>query len=259
MQTASDAKTPTAPPVAAGWTARAPDYVGVGTARSGTTWWDQLIGTHASVARAPGVPKEIHFFDHLFEHELDNQAVARYHAFFARPERSSSIAGEWTPGYMLDVWTPALLQRTAPEARLLVMLRDPVERFRSGRTLAENRFTVGSTPRAAANAAFNRGLYADQLLRLWRVFPMQQTLVLQYERCVEDTAGQLRRTFEFLTLDPAAAPVPNPGERVNASRGPKVTLSDWQESMLRRRYAHENERLSELLPDLDLDRWRPTP
>ena len=36
----------------------------------------------------------------------------------------------------------------------------------SGRTLAENRFTVGSTARAAANAAFGRALYADQLLRL---------------------------------------------------------------------------------------------
>ena len=103
---------------------------------------------------------------------------------------------------MLDAWTPALLREAAPEARLLVLLRDPVERFRSGRTLAENRLTVGSTARAAANAAFNRGLYADQLLRLWRAFPREQVLVLQYERCVADARAQLARTFVFLGLEP---------------------------------------------------------
>ena len=127
---------------------------------------------------------------------LEAADVARYHAYFARP--AGKLSGEWTPGYMLDVWTPALLRQAAPDARLLVLLRDPVERFRSGRTLAENRFTVGSTARAAANAAFNRGIYADQLLRLWAPFPREQTLVLQYERCVADTAAQLARTFEFL-------------------------------------------------------------
>ena len=101
---------------------------------------------------------------------------------------------------MLDAWTPRLLRRAAPDARLLVLVRDPVERFRSGRTLAENRLTVGSTARAAANAAFGRGLYADQLLRLWRVFPREQVLVLQYERCVADARSELRRTFTVWLL-----------------------------------------------------------
>ena len=235
-----------------GWRPAAPAYVGVGTARSGTTWWDRLINCHPDVVRLPGTPKEAHFFDPLWERGLEEADIARYHALFARPEGRSS--GEWTPGYMLDVWTPALLRQAAPEARLLVLLRDPVERFRSGRTLAENRFTVGSTARAAANAAFSRGIYADQLLRLWSAFPREQTLVLQYERCVADTGAQLARTFEFLGLD-AHVPAIELDQRVNASRGPKVTLSAWQEDMLVRGYAPENERLARLLPELDLSLW----
>ena len=138
---------------------------------------------------------------------------------------------------MLDVWTPALLREAAPEARLLVLLRDPVERFRSGRTLAENRFTVGSTARAAANAAFNRGIYADQLMRLWTAFPREQVLVLQYERCVADTRTQLERTYAFMGLAPEIPAGLDPGGRVNESRGPKVVLSEWQEDQLVRRYA----------------------
>jgi hypothetical protein len=245
---------PQPPATPDGWVPAPPDYVGVGTARSGTTWWDSLINAHPRVSRAPETPKEIHFFDGLWETSLSEGDVERYHAFFARPQ--GQLSGEWTPGYMLDVWTPRLLRQAAPDARLLVLLRDPVERFRSGRTLAENRFTVGSTARAAANAAFNRGIYADQLLRLWNVFPREQVLVLQYEWCVADPAAQLRRTYEFMGLDPAIPEGLDVGGRVNEARGPKVTLSAWQQDQLVRRYAPENERLSALLPELDLSLWK---
>jgi len=243
------------PPVAPeGWRAGAPDYVGVGTARSGTTWWDSLINAHPHVSRPPQTPKEIHFFDGLWASALTEADIKRYHGHFARPD--GHVSGEWTPGYMLDVWTPALLRQAAPGARLLVLLRDPVERFRSGRTLAENRFTVGSTARAAANAAFSRGIYADQLLRLFAVFPREQVLVLQYEQCVADPSAQLERTYVHIGLPPEIPAGLDLGGRVNESRGPKVSLSTWQEDQLRRRYAPENERLAALLPELDLALWK---
>lgn len=242
------------PPVAPeGWRPAAPDYVGVGTARSGTTWWDGLLRAHPRVSHPPGTPKEVHFFDELWARGLDDADSERYHAFFARPE--GQLSGEWTPGYMLDVWTPRLLRQAAPDARLLVLLRDPVERFRSGRTLAENRLTVGATARAAANAAFNRGVYADQLLRLWRAFPREQVLVLQYERCLADPLSQLQRTYAFVGLETEIPAGLDVAARVNASRGPKVSLSPWQAEQLARRYAPENERLAELVPELDLSLW----
>lgn len=232
----------------------APDYVGVGTARAGTSWWDSLINQHPRVFRSASTPKEAHFFDALWAGGLQQADVARYHALFARPE--GTVSGEWTPGYMLDAWTPPLLRQAAPEARLLVLLRDPVERFRSGRTLAENRFTIGATARAAANAAFSRGLYADQLLRLWQAFPRDRVLVLQYEQCVAHPRDQLARTFAFIGLEPEVPVEIDLDQRVNASRGPKVTLSEWQTEQLARRYAPENARLASLLPDFDLSLWR---
>jgi hypothetical protein len=238
-----------------GWRPGPPDFVGVGTARSGTTWWDSLINAHPQVSRPASTPKETHFFDPYWKGGLSAADVERYHALFARP--AGHLSGEWTPGYMLDAWTPSLLRIAAPDARLLVMLRDPVERFRSGRTLAENRFTVGSTARAAANAAFNRGIYADQLLRLWAAFPREQVLVLQYEQCVAEPRRQLERTFRFIGLDGQIPADIDPAARVNESRGPKISLSPWQEEQLRRRYAPENERVAALLPELDLSLWQP--
>lgn len=253
-RTPAPGKAQVAPRVPAGWTIAPPDFVGVGTARSGTTWWDSLIHAHPDVARAEGVPKEVHFFDRFWRGECTDADIAAYQAFFARP--AGGQAGEWTPGYMLDVWTPPLLRRAAPDAKLLVLLRDPVERFRSGRTLAESRLTVAASPRAAANAGFQRGVYADQLLRLWRTFPREQVLVLQFERCVRAPVAELRRTFTFLGLDPDAANAIDVAAVVNGSRGPKVDLSLAQRTTLVARYAPENRRLAELLgDDLDLSLW----
>jgi len=137
-----------------------------------------------------------------------------------------------------------------------VLLRDPIERFRSGLTLTENRLTLAWTPRAAANGGFQRGCYADQLERLWQAFPRVQVLVLQYERCVLDPGGELRRTFEFLGLDPTTAEALTAAERrVNPTRVSKATLNPEQRAALRRAFAPEVERLRDLLPELDMSLW----
>ncbi len=235
---------PATPP---GWIVAPPDFVGVGTARSGTTWWDELIHTHPLVHRAEGVPKEVHFFDRFWDGSYREADAATYARFFPRP--AGGRAGEWTPGYMVDFWIPALLRRAAPEARLLVLLRDPIERFRSGVTLTENRLTLAWTARAAANGGFQRGCYADQLLRLWSIFPREQVLVLQFERCVRDPRGELRRTFAFLGLDPDAADAIDVDRRVNESRVAKTELRPDQRAALADAYAPENARLAALLPD----------
>jgi hypothetical protein len=242
-----------APSIPAGWQPGPPDFVGVGTARSGTTWWDELIHAHPDVARAPGAPKEIHFFDRFWDGSWSDERIPEYHAYFPRPH--GTRAGEWTPGYMFDPWSVALLARAAPEARLLVLLRDPVERFRSGMTLTENRLTLTWSPREAAVGGFARGCYADQLASVFTAVPRDRVLVLQYERCVRETREELRRTYAFLGLDPAATDAVDVARRVNESRSAKVALRDDQRAALVRAYAPENERLAALVPDLDLSLW----
>ena len=242
------------PPAPPGTSVAPPEFVGVGTARSGTTWWDSLIHAHPNVFRAPGVPKEVHYFDRFWDGTFDDAAARRYQDFFPRPE--GRLSGEWTPGYLLHFWSPGQLKAAAPEAKVLVLLRDPVERFRSALTLTENRLSFRWNELGASTGAYVRGLYADQLLRLWQVFPRDQVLVLQYERCVRDTAAELRRTFAFIGMDPEPAKRIAAAGRGSVNRGDKVALSDAQRGILRTRYGPENLRLGTLLPDLDLDLWQ---
>ena len=116
------------PPWPRDWVLGPPDFVGVGVQRAGTTWWYRLLCDHPSIQRTRG--KEAHFFDGYFGREFSDLDAEAYHRLFPRPR--GSLIGEWSPRYLHDFWTPALLRRAAPEAKILVLLRDPLQRYQSG-------------------------------------------------------------------------------------------------------------------------------
>ena len=139
------------PPRPRDWAIGPPDFVGVGVQRAGTTWWYRLLCDHPSIQRARG--KEAHFFDGYFGREFSDSDVEAYHRLFPRPK--GSLIGEWSPRYLHDFWTPALLRRAAPEAKILVLLRDPLQRYQSG-LRHESRHS--RSRRAAGAASLFRGL-----------------------------------------------------------------------------------------------------
>ena len=226
-----------------------PDFVGVGVQRAGTTWWFSLIEQHPQLYSHPGLHKERHFFARFSVDTFDEGHVAQYHGWFPRPPGRRT--GEWTPDYVAWPWAPPFLRRAAPDARLLVLLRDPVERYRSGLAHVVD---VGDRigPVSAADA-FTRGLYAAQLERLELVYPPTQILVLQFERCRDDPSTQLARTFSFLGVSddfqPAAVDDP-----VSASAR-KPALDDQEHSWLVELYTDDVRRLVQRHPEIDLKLW----
>ena len=229
-----------------------PDYVGIGAQKAGTSWWNALLEMHPDVHRTGGQPKELHFFDAAWERPWSAAEATRYARYFPRP--TGSITGEWTPGYMIDFWTPGLIARAAPETRLLVLLRDPVERFRSGLTHTDDATAASLSHRDAAGG-FQRGLYAQQLRRVLDAFPRERVLILQYEACREDPAGELARTFAFLDLRPFDLPGSAFTREFNPTTGRKVELTAGLRRALEDGYAVDLEELRTLVPDLDLRRW----
>jgi hypothetical protein len=226
--------------------------VGLGAQKAGTSWWDALIVRHPSVVRAAGLPKELHFFDGAWEEPFSEADVSRYHRFFPRPP--GSLAGEWTPGYLIDFWTPGLLARAAPRARVLILLRDPVERLRSGLShqLATSRAPLVDRD---IQGAFQRGLYAPQLRRVLEVFPADQVLIRQYEACRVDPAGELARTYAFLGLPPIELDAAALRGEVNPSTGPRFEPVPTLRRALLEGYAPDLEQLPGLVPGLDLSLW----
>jgi hypothetical protein len=247
-----------------GWTTGAPDFVIFGAQKSGTTWWFRLIEQHPGVVQPANQRPELHFFDRLWAEWPTAEHIERYHRYFPRP--AGKIVGEKTPEYLNCAWVPPMVKMAAPDARAMVLLRDPIERYISGlshqdrggliddQALDGQLRVFGDRVRVVTDA-IERGLYATQLEWLLQQYPSERLLVLQYEACAEDAAGQLARTFAFLGLPPHTLPPEELARPRNKAKLEKVSVPTEHVELLARYYRPEVQRLRELVPDLDLKRW----
>ena len=244
------------------WRTGPPDFVIIGAQKSGTTWWQGLVEGHLQVVRPARQRRELHYFDHFWDRWPSEEQFERYRRYFPRPE--GSLVGEKTPGYLYQPWVAPMLASAAPQAKLIVLLRDPVERYISGLGLLQRsgalKGQVGAGELGAREhrivEAMDRGRYAAQLAWWLQHFPREQLLLLQYERCVADTQGQLSRTFEFLGLPDQRASVAEVSrtrkkstEHAAAGAGAASACSS---STTRPTWPT----LRTLMPDLDLALWK---
>jgi hypothetical protein len=225
-----------------------PDFVGIGTQKAGTTWWFDAICAHPDVFSRSDIHKERHFFGPYAVRPFEAADSSRYHGWFPRPP--GSLTGEWTPDYIHCPWVPALLARSAPRARLLVLLRDPVERFRSG--LAHYRRDRGSLTPETYRDAITRGLYHDELCQWAQHFPLDRILVLQYEKCIADPSSELERTYRFLGLEPFVHE--GISERVNVTADARDIEGDVRQRLVEL-YEPSVRALARQFPDLNLGLW----
>lgn len=99
---------------------RLPGFLGIGSQKSGTTW------LHANLARHPDIflpeDKELHYFDWNF-----HRPITEYAKCFE--QAGDRLAGEITPGYAtLDDKRVAFIKSLMPDLRVILLLRDPIER-----------------------------------------------------------------------------------------------------------------------------------
>jgi hypothetical protein len=224
-----------------------PDFVCLGGSDAGGEWWMACIADHPMVAPNRTLSEAAHVFAPYCAAPFGPEEIARFHALF--PRRSGRIIGHWSPDGLSYPWVAPLLAQAAPRAQVLVLVRDPVERLRAG--LDRTEFTPASHIGSVLADVVDRGFYAEQLNRLLRLYPRDQVRVLQYERCVADTAGALGQTYAFLGVDDTY--------RARTIEPPAEPARDPLAPSTRRRlvelYAADVAALADLLPDLDLGLW----
>jgi hypothetical protein len=208
---------------------------------------------HPGIRRSP-LGKEVHYFDRFWRGDAPDDIAAEYASLFPRPR--GQLVGEWTPRYLPDFWSISLLRRAAPDARLLVMLRDPVARYRSAaarlQRMAEERGERIRLP--SIGDATWRGFYFQQLRHVFELFPRDQVLILQFERCVQDPVAQMHRTWRFLGVEPPAKTPDRLLRHRQAGSGTPELRPDVSEE-LAKRYREDSARLAELCPEIDLSLW----
>jgi hypothetical protein len=225
-----------------------PDFIGIGAQRSGTSWWFSLLHRHPQIHAASGY-KELHFISRFATRDPSPKDAANYAAWFPRPP--GAIAGEWTPYYMVHYWLGPVLARLAPAAKVMVMLRDPVDRYASGMTKRQQRYDLEP---AHETRHFLRGFYGEHLARLAPHVAEGSLLVLQYERCVREPQQQLARTFAFLGVEPCD--VPDTASRATAPADHPYELWPERTALLVDAYRRDVDQLAARHPEIDVSLWK---
>lgn len=249
-----------------------PGFLMIGVSRCGTTSMFEALAAHPQVVH-PARRKGVYYFDLNYYRGPDwyrghfplTRAARRRAAQFGEP-----VAFEASGYYIYHPFALGRVARDLPSIKLLVMLRDPVARaysaykhesaggfehvnsFEEALRLEDDRL-AGETERMRLDPRYegfshrhhsyrHRGHYAEQLERVFALFPRSQVHIVESEAYFTRPRQEYQRVLAFLGLrafEPPAftRPKAHPSQPMAAS-----TMD-----MLRRHYAPHDERLVELL------------
>jgi hypothetical protein len=243
-----------------------PDVVIVGAQKGGTS------SVFAHLAAQPGFvpsrPKETHFFDSA----AYTDGIDRYRRHFPLTvtlRRQRAITGEATPNYLPVPEACTRLVRDVPDARLVVLLRDPAERALSHWKMnrrrgvdplgfAEALATEADRTADLQGASFSgrlgadqltyaaRGRYAEQIAHLLSLGPRHPVLVLFSEHLFAESGPSLALLHDVLGL-PAPTPSTQLPERNIGTDTPDDPGIGAALEDLRRSFAEPNRTLGHLL------------
>ncbi len=210
---------------------RTPDFLILGAAKAGTTALYTYLGQHPAIYLSP--TRETNFFAlegqrPAFAGPGDDTAVnahsitdwQAYTALFAAAA-TEQRAGECAPLYLYHPEAPERIHRRLPDARLVVLLRNPAERAYASylHLVRDGRETVSSFEEALAlerdriAAGWEHlwhyremGYYGAQLTRYGERFASERLHIVSYDRFSADTLRVVQEVFAFLGVDPAFAP-----------------------------------------------------
>jgi hypothetical protein len=235
---------------------RWPDFFLVGAPKAGTTSLARYLGQHPGVY-LPAV-KETHFFAPRFDPDplASSRAVrdrAEYLALFAaaRPDQK---AGDCSPYQLWDEDSPRLIREAVPDARILMVLRNPIERAYShflmvaresrvrGTFLQELRADreKRGTRWSESNLYVELGLYPEQIRRYQACFPPERIRICLYDDLVRDPEALVRELWTFLDLPETTTPLDTSRRHNPASvpRGPVARLLLESRRVLHRLRVH---------------------
>jgi hypothetical protein len=201
-----------------------PDFIIIGAQKCGTTSLYNFLVQHPHVNSA--IQKEIHFFDQRY-----SKGINWYRSRFPFLN-AGAMTGEASPNYILDPHTPKRIFEYLPFIKLIVLLRNPVDRAYSHyhHNLRANQWDKGRETLSFEEAIWqegdrlsgelekmladqeyfshkrkhysylSRGIYADQLQRWFNVFPRSSFFIIEDKELYSNTAETLQQICQFLGL-----------------------------------------------------------
>lgn len=217
-----------------------PDFLVIGAYKSGSTALHEALRAHPQVFVPAQKGPSFFAYDGVEEPDrpLPPGTVRRWEDYLALfdPAPAGAVRGEVSPEYLANPRAAGRIRERVPDARLVAILRNPVERAFSDylmyvRDGLEPETDFGSAldaqeerRRAAAPTGYyvETGFYGRQLRPYFEAFPRERIQVHLFEDFAADPDAVLRSLFAFLAVDPALGEIPE--RAVNVSGVPRNAL-----------------------------------
>jgi hypothetical protein len=240
-----------------------PNALIIGGMKCGTTTLNAWLREHPQVAFSS--VKEIHFFD---KHYAKGTLWYRTHFPIWETLRGAHCRIEATPSYLSNATVTAQrMSALIPNAKLIAMLRNPVERAISHYCHLQRNGIETRPPEIALTAEVSRsgrkanpykarGLYAQQLEAFMEYYSREQILIIKSETFFRDPEATFRQAQLFLNLKPIPQPQNSPPRNTNK---PKTEIPIDVIRHLQDFYKEPNRQLAAHFPEVELWPNPPTP
>ena len=252
-----------------------PDFLIIGTQRGGTTSLYNYLQTHPCIGTT--TTKEIHFFDRKY-----SKGLAWYRGHFPTAfqkyytqhlQGRTFLTGEATPSYLFHPHAFKRVAQALPGVKLIVMLRNPVDRaYSQHHHVIKHGYVTSSFEEAIRDeeeridrerkkilqdeaydsyayrhaSYLSRGIYVDQLQTWMKVFPREQFLILKSEDFYANPARSFKQVLAFLGVPETELQVEK-GEYKNYNNNVYASMDPQMRSRLIEYFKPHNARLYDFL------------
>ncbi len=178
-----------------------PNLIVIGAQKCGTSVLHYYLSLHPEVSMSN--PKELNYF-------IEERNLPRGLEWYSRHfDPSATCRGESSPNYTAypqHLGVPERIAATVPDARLVFMVRDPIERITAhwihNYAKRREKGDLRETLLHPNTSYVSRSKYFMQLQRYLKHFPEERILVIDQRDLRDDRTATLRRLFEFVGVDP---------------------------------------------------------
>lgn len=230
-----------------------PDFLIIGASRCGTSSMFKNLERHPKIL--PSAVKEIHYFDNNFKKGFD-----WYKSKF--PERPDDILSfEATPNYLFEMRCPSNCHPKLPDVKLIVMLRNPIERTWS--QFYHCKIKGQMRVLKLLDVTVQKSMYSKQIKRWLNYYDKDRFLFIHSKDFFENPGMVLNKVFDFVGVerqdfsnfiyweawrkDLKMEPVRVIDENFKKDEYPKISEED--RDMLKNLFKPYNEKLYEIIGD----------